>query len=167
MAQAEQEALTENTILFGEHHYIEAIDLVLEKAEKTILIFDQDLSLGGFASNARYDFVRAFLAKDSVTSLTIILHQDDFFTKYCPKLFQLLETYAHKMTVHLTNSRAKVAKDCYILVDNAHYIRRIHVDHARFKFAFDDAETTNSLLMRFNELKAETSRTLSATKLGL
>lgn len=162
-----EESLQENTILFGEYNYIEATDLVLASAEKNLLIFDQDCSVGGFASTARYELIRQFLAKDSFTTLTIILHKADYFTQQCPQLFDLLAVYAHKMTVYITNDRAKVAKDCFMLADNSHYLRRIHIDHARFKYAFDDAETTNSLLMRFNELKDETSHTLSATKLGL
>jgi len=71
------------------------------------------------------------------------------------------------MTVYETNNHAKVAKDCFILADNKSYIRRFHIDQARFKFMLNDIEMTASLANRFDELLQETSHTVSAKKLGL
>ena len=71
------------------------------------------------------------------------------------------------MTVYETNDNAKIAKDCFVLADNKSYIRRFHIDQARFKFMLDDIATTASLNDRFNELMEETTHTVAATKLGL
>ena len=159
--------LLPNTILLGERNYAQAIDLVIAQAQQELLIFDQDLRLGDYASVQRYEAIRHFLSQDPQSQLTMVLHQADFFTTQCPRLFALLETYGHKMTVYITNDHAKIAKDCFLIADTQHYVRRIHVDQARFKFNMDDAETAASLKNRFNELLDETATTISATQLGL
>lgn len=79
----------------------------------------------------------------------------------------LLSIYGHKMRVYETNDFAKIAKDCFVIADKKHYCHRFHIDQARFKFALNDVETTASLLLRYDELLAETADIISATKLGL
>jgi hypothetical protein len=165
--QQNTETLTPNIILLGERLYAQAIDLVIQQAQKTLLVFDQDFSHGDYASIARHQSLQQFLSRDAHTKLTIIMHQSEFLTAHCPRLLELLTTYGHKMTVYLTNDSAKVAKDCFVIADDVHYVKRIHIDQARFKYAFDDAETCASLHMRFDELLEETSHTLSPTQLGL
>lgn len=161
------DTLPTDTVLIGEDLYNQAMTLILARATADIVLFDQDLKTGQFNTQQRYQQIQQFLAKPN-TNLTIILHDANYFTSQCPKLFDLLKMYGHKMTVHTTSSRAaRVAKDCFILVDQQHYIRRVHIDHARFKYDFDAPMTTNSLLMRFNELMEETKHKISATKLGL
>lgn len=159
--------LTPDTILLGERLYAKAIDLVIQQAQKTLLIFDQDFSHGDYASVARYQSLQQFLSRNPHTTLTIVLHHGEHLTTHCPRLMELLTTYGHKMIVHLTNDSAKVAKDCFVIADGAHYVKRIHIDQARFKYALDDVETCASLSMRFGELLEETSHTLSPTQLGL
>lgn len=159
--------LIPDTIILGERLYAQAIDLILQHAQKTLLIFDQDFSHGDYTSIARHQLLQQFLSRDAQTKLTIILHQSEFLTTHCPRLLELLATYGHKMTVYITNDSAKIAKDCFVIADDAHYVKRIHIDQARFKYALDDAEACASLNMRFGELLEETSHTLSPTQLGL
>jgi hypothetical protein len=160
-------ALIPNTITLGERLYAQAIDLVIQQAQHTLLMFDQDFSRGDYASVLRYQSLLQFLSRGAHTTLTIVLHQSDYLTTYCPRLMELLTTYGHKMTVYLTNDSAKVAKDCFVIADDLHYVKRIHIDQARFKYALEDAETCANLHMRFDELLEETSHTLSPTQLGL
>ena len=159
--------LTENSVLLGEREYIMALDLVIAAAQQTLCIFDQDFSRGNFASIKRFNLIQEFLNRDPNSKLTIVLQASDFFTTKCPRLFGLLTNFGHQITVYETNSHAKIAKDCFILADNQSYIRRFHIDQARFKYVLDDVETTASLMNRFEELLQETSHTISATKLGL
>jgi len=159
--------LTPDTILFGEALYARALNLVIAQATTSLLIFDQDLSRGDYKSTLRYRAVQQFLSQSPQSKLTIILHQDAFLTTQCPRLMELLLTYGHKMTVYITNDSARIAKDCFAIADDVHYVKRIHIDHARFKYALDDAESCAGLRMRFSELLEETSHTISATQLGL
>ena len=71
------------------------------------------------------------------------------------------------MQVHVTNQSAKHAKDCFILADGKHYIKRIHIDQARFKYVFDDIATVKALNTRFDELTEAIQDTVSTTPLGL
>jgi len=160
-------ALSQNSILTGEHPYATALDLVIAEAEQTLLIFDQNLSTGDFSSLKRFDLIYTFLNNNASSQLTIILHHADFFKTQCPRLFGLLATFGHKMTVYTTNSHAKIAKDCFTLADNKAYIRRIHIDQSRFKYALDDKETVASLNNRFHELLQETADKVTAEQLGL
>ncbi|PPD18032.1 MAG: hypothetical protein CTY27_02625, partial [Methylotenera sp.] len=84
-----------------------------------------------------------------------------------PRLMDLLRIYGHKMTVYETNDFAKIAKDCFVIADKQHYCRRFHIEQARFKYALHDSDTSTSLLLRFDELLAETTEAISVTKLGL
>ncbi|HAJ71761.1 MAG TPA: hypothetical protein DCO68_06745 [Methylophilaceae bacterium] len=159
--------LIPDSIILGERNYAHALDLVIQHANNTLMIFDQDLKLGDYASISRYENLKHFLSKNALSQLTMVVHDSNYLVNFCPRLFSLLETYGHKMTVYVTNDAAKVAKDCFIVADGQHYIRRVHVDHARFKYALNDIETASSLMMRFNELLDETTTTVSPTQLGL
>jgi hypothetical protein len=71
------------------------------------------------------------------------------------------------MTVYITNENARITKDCFVIADGQHYCRRFHIDQARFKYAFEDRETSTLLAIRFDEILGETSEILSASTLGL
>lgn len=159
--------LKQNTIIIGELEYITALDIVITQAKQQLLIFDQDLSTGGYNSLKRYALIHDFLAKDKTSTLTIILHDTSHFTTQCPRLFNLLVTFGHKMTVYETNDYAKIAKDCFVLTDQTSYIRRFHIDQSRFKFMLNDKTTAASLKNRFDDLLQETTHAVSITKLGL
>jgi hypothetical protein len=159
--------LKPDTIILGERNYEAALNLVIARAENELLIFDQDFVRGDYASAARYELLFAFLSKNDLSKLTIILQNTAHFTNNCPRLFELLRLYGHKMTVYETNDAAKVAKDCFVIADKRHYLRRFHIDQARFKYAFDDEIEAANLLTRFDELLEETSEKISVTKLGL
>lgn len=159
--------LKPNEVMLGERNYAAALDLIIGSAQNELLIFDQDLVRGDFASLQRFEAIQAFLNKNSLSKLTIILQDTEYFIQHCPRLFDLLKLYGHKMLVFATNDNAKIAKDCFVIADNTHYIRRFHIDQARFKYALDDAEECANLAMRFAELMDETTEAVSSTKLGL
>ena len=159
--------LTPNTIILGERNYEAALDTVIAHAENELLIFDQDFERGDYASLKRFELLFEFLSKNNLSKLTIILQNTEHFIQHCPRLFELLKLYSHKMVVYETNDNAKVARDCFVIADKRHYLRRFHIDQARFKYAFDDVEECANLSMRFDELLDETAEAVSATKLGL
>jgi hypothetical protein len=159
--------LKPDTIILGERNYETALDLVIAEAKDELLIFDQDFVRGDFASQQRFELLFEFLSKNDLSKLTIILQNTAHFVNNCQRLFELLKLYGHKMTVFETNDNAKIAKDCFVIADKRHYLRRFHIDQARFKFAFDDEIEAANLLTRFNELLDETTEAVSATKLGL
>lgn len=159
--------LIPNQIIVGEHLYSEAINIILASAQHELLIFDQDLSHGDFASLQKYDLFQQFLSKNANSHLTIILQDTGFFREKCPRLFNLLNVYRHKMTVYETDQSAKHAKDSFVLADDQHYIKRIHVDQARFKYGLNDLANAGVLNSRFKELLGATQDVVAITKLGL
>ncbi len=163
----EQTELIPNTVLMGERNYALALDIVIAEATHDLCVFDQDFGKGDYASLKRYNLMHAFLQKGEQVKLSIILQNTHFFTVNCPRLMDLLRIYGHKMTVYETNDFAKIAKDCFVIADKQHYCRRFHIDQARFKYALNDSDTSTSLLLRFDELLAETTEAISVTKLGL
>ena len=163
----EKAELISNTVLTGERDYAQALDRVIAEACRELCIFDQDFEKGEYASVERYQLLHAFLQKSEQAKVTIILQNAHYFLANCPRLLGLLRIYGHKITVFETNDFAKIAKDCFVIADKQHYCRRFHVAQARFKYALNDFDTSNSLLMRFDELLAETTEAISVTKLGL
>jgi hypothetical protein len=159
--------LKPDTIILGERNYETTLDIVIAAAESELLIFDQDFKHGDYASSKRFELLFEFLSKDNLSKLTIILQNTEHFIQHCPRLFGLLKNYGHKMVVYETNDAAKVAKDCFVIADKQHYVRRFHIDQARFKYALSDVEECANLNMRFDELLDEITEAVSATKLGL
>lgn len=159
--------LIPDSILTGERLYAEAMDIILANAKNELLIFDQNLSHGDFSGLHKHTLLQAFLANNINSRLTIILQDTTFFREKCPRLFNLLAIYSHKMTVFETNATAKHAKDCFVLADGQHYIKRIHIDQARFRYALSDEESVEQLASRFDELMEATQDQVSVNTIGL
>lgn len=81
--------LAPNKIMVGEHLYSEAISLILANAQHELLIFDQDLSHGNFASLEKYELLQQFLSSNITSHLNIILQNTAFYQEKCPRLFGL------------------------------------------------------------------------------
>jgi hypothetical protein len=159
--------LTPNQILTGERLYSEAINTILASAQRELLIFDQDLSHGDFSSVAKFELFQQFLSNNPNSRLTIILQDTQYFQEKCQRLFNLLTVFQHKMTIYETNETVKHAKDCFVLADDAHYIKRIHIDQARFKYAMNDLVSTEALSTRFKEILEATHDVVAVSRLGL
>ncbi len=159
--------LIPDQIMTGEHLYAEAINIILASAERELLIFDQDLSHGDFANKQKFELIQQFLNKSPSNQLTIVLQDTGYFKNKCPRLLDLLVIYGHKMTVYETNQTAKHAKDCFILADDKNYVKRIHIDQARFRYGLNDLASTNQLNTRFKELLEATQDVVTISRLGL
>ncbi len=159
--------LNENEILTGEKLYEQALSLVLGKAQREILIFDQNLSTGGYASLERFNLVRDFLANERMNKLTMVLQDAAFFNQKCPRLCDLIEIYGHALTVYEAGSEARSIKENFIIVDRKIYLKRFHIDQARFKFSQDDQLTVNLLIKRFEEIILTSPNQVTRSRLGL
>jgi hypothetical protein len=161
------EELQPNQVVLGERNYEAATALILGQARRELRIFDPDLGRGGYQSLKVHDVLKQFLSADRQNRLTIIMHDSRFLTSQCPRLVNLFRQYAHAMTIGLTEGRAQVAQDAFVLADDAHYLHRFHVDHARFKYRLDDKIAAKPLHERFGQLLEASPVRLSAVSLGL
>lgn len=159
--------LIADQIIDGEKLYNQAISLIIARAQHQLLIFDQDLRHGDFSSVAKYQLLKKFLSVNIASEITIILQDEDYFQHKCPRLNELLRVYQHRFTVCVTNSNVKNIKECFIVADGAHYIKRIHIDQARFRYAFNDKLSCEILHNKFLELVATNEKNISISVLGL
>jgi len=153
--------------LSGEQAYEAAIDTIIQHAERELLIFDADLSRGGYTSPKRYEALRGFLAKNRNNRLTIVLHEVDFFSTHCPRLMGLLKTYSHAISICQTAEHALITNDPFMIADQQHYLHRFHVDDARLLLALHDPVGVRSLQERFDQLLEASSPAVFVTTLGL
>jgi hypothetical protein len=160
-------ALIPDTIIVGEQLYSEAISLILKNAQRELLIFDQDLSHGDFASLEKYNLLYNFLSANIASQLKIILQDARFFQTKCPRLCKLLAIYGHKMSVHVTDASVRHIKECFILADGKNYIKRIHIDQARFKYTVNDEVSAEVINNRFIELTTAIEDIVPTKPLGL
>ena len=163
----EMNDLQPNVILHGEQLFATGIDLIIRQAQREIMIFDRDMSIGGCSSPERADALQSFLARGPQNRLTVLLHDTDFMAQRCPRLMRLLQLYSHALTVHKTGEEAHSAQDSFILSDGLHYLHRFHADHARFRYALNDAPAVQELKERFDQIMETSTHTVSATTLGL
>ncbi len=161
------EELTPNVILLGERAFEAATLLLIVQAERELLIFDPDLSRGGYQGLQCYEALRDFLEKDRQNRLVIVLHEADFFSAHCPRLQYLFQTYSHAISIYVTDESACVAQDAFILADGKHYLHRFHINQARFKYVLDDEAAIKPLQERFDQLLEATSSAIFATSTGL
>ncbi len=161
------EALKPDTITLGERLYEAATELLITKAKRELLIFDPDLSRGGYRSLKCFEALQNFLAGGGQNRLTIVLHEAGFFNDCCPRLQDLLRTYSYAIDIYLTDDSARVAQDAFVLADKAHYLHRFHINQARFRYMLDDEVGTKPLLEHFEQLLEATSTKVSATASGL
>lgn len=159
--------LIPNQILVGELLYAKAINIILARAQNELLIFDQDLCHGDFCSLLNSILLQKFLSKNLNSHLTIVLQNADALHEKCPRLIHLTYLFGHKIDIYETNQSAKHAKDCFVIADSKHYVKRIHIDQARFKYAISDVENSAMLKIRFNEILESTQGKITITKLGL
>ena len=164
---ADNEELKPNAILQGEKLFTSAIDLVIRQAEREILIFDADLSRGGYSGLNLVEAFQDFLAGGRQNRLTILLHNTDHLTQRCPRLMQLMRMFSHSFTVQQTGKEAQQARDSFVLADGMHYVHRFHVDHGRFRFDLNDPAAVQPLRERFDQIMETAMHSVSATTLGL
>lgn len=157
----------QHRMLGGEAEYELAIDAVVALAQKTLHIFDGDLSSGAYASLKRFEALRDFLGRDRSSRLVIVLHETDFLTARCPRLMQLLKTHSHAIVIHKTHEHARVASDPFIVADAAHYVHRFHADGPRGLLATHDHAGARQLEERFDQLLEASHPAVFATTLGL
>lgn len=160
-------SLPENTVLTSRREYESAVTAVLGQAQKTVCIFDPDLSSGGFEAAVNVELLANLLVKNPAATVTLILHDARHLLDRCPRLLVLIQRYQHAIKVYETNDEGKRVRDSFVLADDHACLRRFHVDQVRFKYSVNDAATGRLLALRFEELLQFTHHQISTTPLGL
>lgn len=159
--------LKQHRVVSGEAEYAAAIDQVITQAQRTLHVFDIDLTHGGYSSLQRFDGLRDFLLRGRANRIVLVLHEIDFLTARCPRLMNLLRTHSHSITIQKTHEHARVASDPFVVADEAHYVHRFHQDDARSLLALHDHAGARLLEERFGQLLEASHPAVFATTLGL
>jgi hypothetical protein len=146
---------------------VAAIDELVDIAEHTIRVFDDDLSEMGWNRPARAEKLAAFLRRSRTAKLDIIVHDTTWLECSGARMMNLLRTYSGAITVYRTGAEAKAAMDPLIIVDNRHFLHRFHVEQPRAALAIEEPHLVRPLVDRFNEIWATGEAGLSGTVLGL
>jgi len=145
----------------------EAIDTLIDLATDRLLVFDRDLSEGGWSSARRAERLAAFLRRSRHARLSIIVHDTRYVEASCPRLADLLKVYSHAMSFWRTGVEARGATDALVIVDGRHYLHRYHVDQPRATLAIDMPASAKPLVARFDEIWATGEPALGGSVLGL
>ncbi len=158
---------TQHVMLSSESDYETAIDQVIKNAERTLHIFDTDLTTGGYSTAMRSEILRSFLMKNRSNRLIIILHETNHLTRHAPHLMRLLQMHSHAITIQQTQEHGRIASDPLVIADAKHYVHRFHADHARALFAVNDPAGGRQLDERFEQLQEASTPAVFADTLGL
>jgi len=155
-----------HTPVLGNAAYEAALDGILEKAQKTIRIFESSLGQG-YNSTRRYELLRSFLLANRRNRLLIVVHDARPIDRACPRLLNLVRLHAHAIAIHETHQAAKAVYDPFAIVDDRHFVHRFHFEEMRGLAGSDDPIGTHAFVERFEEIWEASSPAVSATTLGL
>src|SRR5215510_11581478 len=105
---------------------VAAIDELIGLAQRSIRVFDIDLSWMGWNESARAEMIVTFLRASRNARLDIVVHDTGWIERSCPRLTRLLKYYGHLITIRRTGDDAKHAMDPLLIVDDQHYLHRLH-----------------------------------------
>jgi hypothetical protein len=152
--------------LSSESDHESALDEVLLRARRQVLIFDRTLDTR-WDRPQRVECLRRLCLASPRHLVRIALHDPESMVRNTPRLRALLESCAHVMSVHKTRAEARRAEDPLVIVDGRHFVHRFHADLPRGLLALDDPESAQSRMQRFEQIWAASDPGLSGTTLGL
>jgi len=146
---------------------IDAIDTLIGLARHSLRVFDVDLSGTGWNNAARAEKIVAFLRTARNARLDIVVHDTSWIERSCPRLTRLLKVHGHVITIRRTGEDAKHAMDPLLIVDDQHYLHRLHIAQPRAVLGIAEPDTARPLVERFEAIWSSSEPGLSATVLGL
>jgi hypothetical protein len=145
----------------------QAIDAVIDVAQRTLRIFDFTLAHRGFNSRARFDRLWKFLVAGRAHRLLIALHEPEHLARDCPRLLMLLRQFPMSIEIHRTLAQARNAADPFVVADDHSVWHQAHFEQPRAIVALHSPADATPILQRFDEIWALSEPAVSATTLGL
>lgn len=139
-------------LLTSEAEYRQACDTVLGRAGRELLIFDRDLLKLQLDDNTRLHLLSNFLASDRLRRIRIVLHDPDPLHRQAPRLMQVITRFAHMIEVRQSPDNLRHLADTHLLADDAHGVRRFHIEQPRSALVIDDPAYIHPWRQRFEEL---------------
>ena len=146
---------------------VAAIDTLIGLAQRSIRVFDVDLSSMGWNDAKRAATIVAFLRARRTAKLEIIVHDTGWIERSCPRLSNLLKYYSYAVAILRTGDDAKHAMDPLVIVDDKHFLHRFDIAHPRAELGIETPHAARPLIERFDAIRASAEPGLSASVLGL
>jgi hypothetical protein len=147
--------------------YARNLQKILQIANRSLCIFDEDLSTLKLESRDTADLLRRLLACDRNNTLQIVLRNAGPFQRKSPRLMKLLRDFPAEMKVWECAQQHVELKDSLLIADACHALVRFDTDQARSKAIFGDEAMCRPYALRFSEIVRDAPPPLSATTLGL
>lgn len=164
---ASPEAVPETIPFTLPSEYGPALDHLLALAASEVLVFDRDLTDGGWNAPARIDVLRAFLLGHRNSRMQIVVHDTTHLERHLPRLCFLLRDFSHKFSILRTIEDGRNAWDAFVIVDGRHIVHRFHQDSPRGEQALNVPLKARELRDRYDDILAFTEPGVNATQLGL
>ncbi|MFC4161501.1 DUF7931 domain-containing protein [Chitinimonas lacunae] len=126
------------------------IQFALQQAARRVDWFDIDLSAAGAAERASADALKRMLAGSRLARVRLLLHDDNYFHRHCPRLASLLAVYGHAFEVRLIDDSHKTERENWLLADGL-LVRRYHADAMRGE-ATSEGRTIAGCRQRFESM---------------
>ena len=146
---------------------VAAIDDLVGLAQRSIRVFDVDLSEMGWNSAVRTEGLGRFLRGSRLARLEVIVHDTRYLERSCARLRNLQRLYTDSIAIFRTGAGARGAMDPMVIVDARHYVHRFHVERARATLGIEQPQAARALCLRFDEIWAARDDELPGTVLGL
>jgi hypothetical protein len=167
MAEIETPPEPQRTLITTRKEYLDAVDLMFTRVKRELRIFDPDLSELNFNAQPRIDALRRFLSAGRMHRLYVALHDVEHVSTRCPRLIELLRIFPLGLLIYRTEGEAARVQDRFVLVDDAHFVRRPVAAQGRGVVVLDDQHEAQSMRLRFDEIWESSLPGVSATTSGL
>ena len=164
---SEEAPKTEYVPFDTEADFQQAVDRLLAAPGREMRIFDPDLSALRLNTAQRVEQFRRFLAASRTRRLYIAVHDPDNLTKYCPRMMALLARFAHAIQVNCTHEEIRNLQDSFLVLDQAHYLRRPVALQFRGALGLHDDTEALTMRARFTEIWSASFPGVASTTLGL
>ena len=167
MSDGDEAPKTEYRQFESESDFQQAVDALLQAPGRELRIFDPDLSALRLNTAERVERLQRFLAASRTRRIYVAVHETDHVTKYCPRMMSLLARYAHAIQVQRTHEEIRNIQDSFLVIDQAHYLRRPVAQFFRGALGLHDETEALAMRSRFQEIWAASYPAVSASTLGL
>lgn len=154
-------------LISGTAESLEAIDAVVDSAERTLRIFDVTLSNRGFNTPARAERLRQFLVAGRAHRILIALHETELLERENARLLTLLRQFPMSIEIHRTLAQARNARDPFVVADDHSMWHQLHFEQPRAVVAIHSPADALPIAQRFDEIWELSEPAVSATTLGL
>lgn len=147
-----------------------AIGEVLAQAKREVRVFDANPKLlreREFGQPERIETLRAMLLASRDHRLRIVLHDTRGIESELPRLVSLLTQFSGQVQIHRTIGQASEANDPMVIADDAHFWRKLHLDHPRSVVTLHSAADARPFVERFEEIWEQSELAVTGTNLGL